>query len=133
MVQELRLCVHLHAVAEAAEIPTLYVPVVLVHAVSPHCGLLEELLRAVSTDEPLKAVAADVSAVFVDGGFRVEDVLAHPAHPGEAAGHGGRRLHGVLLDFAGRGRSGFAAGGGFGLWNIGHFLFCDVSVSTVSL
>lgn len=135
MLQELGLRIHLHAVAEAAKVPTLYVPAVLVRAVSSHGGLFEELLGTMSTDEPLKAVAADVTAVFADGNFRVEDVLAHPAHPGEAACHGGRRLDGVLLDLgsAGRGRGGFAAGGGFGLEIVRHFLLCDVGVSSVNV
>ncbi|PWA25820.1 hypothetical protein CCH79_00001556 [Gambusia affinis] len=69
VIHELVLGVKLHAVAQATEVGTLYLPAVLIHAVSPHGGFFEELLWTVSTDESLEAVTAQIGAVFEDSRF----------------------------------------------------------------
>lgn len=127
VLQELSLRLKVHAVAQAAEVEALHPPAVLVGAVPAHGRLLEELLGAVPAGEPLKAVAACVAAVLQDGLLRVEDVLAHPAHP---------RL--LLLHRGGV----YAAGGGTtggglrvhrGRELLGHFQFGDIRVPRVVL
>lgn len=81
VLSELALRVELHAVAEAAVERALGVAAVLVGAVPPYGRLLEELLRTVAAHEPLEAVCAHVAAVPRHLVLRVEQLLAHPAHP----------------------------------------------------
>lgn len=97
VLQEFALRVKLHALAQAAEVEALYLPIVLIHAVPTHSGLFKELLRAVSTHESLKAVTTRVTAMFSDVLLQIKDILAHPAHPGLLCFERGR-LDCVLLD-----------------------------------
>lgn len=127
VLQELPLRLKVHAVAQAAEVEALHPPAVLVGAVPAHGRLLEELLGAVPAGEPLKAVAARVAAVLQDGLLRVEDVLAHPAHPRPLLLHRGSVY----------GAGGGAAGGGLrvhrGRKLLGQFQLGDIRVPSVVL
>lgn len=126
VLQELRLRLEWHAVAEAAEVEDLHPPAVLVGAVPSDRGLFEELLGAVAAREPLEAVAPRVAAVRADGLLRVEDVLAHPAHPG-ALRAGGAELRGA----GGSGAGGGPGVGGVGGGLLGEFFLGEVGVPAV--
>lgn len=133
VLQKLALGLEPHAVAEAAEVRALDLPAVLVGAVSPDGGLLEELLGAVSADKPLEAVSARVAAVAADVPLRAEGVLAHPAHPGALGRR--RRLRHYAPPHRGLGRRGrvdSSAGGRLAVGELlGHLAVGEEGVSAV--